>query len=57
MEAKACRTVLADALQQREILQLVLSFVGGKEYFFMSLVNSIWTAVYCTTALKLPCKQ
>jgi hypothetical protein len=48
MEAKARKTTLAtdNPLHWNEVLQLVLSFVGQKEYLFLSLVNSSWKAEY-----------
>eukprot|EP00953_Heterococcus_sp_UTEX-ZZ885_P021369 11921-Heterococcus_DN1.PRE.1 len=49
------RTSAGHPLQQQHILQLVLSFVGHKEYFYMSLVNSTWRAEYQVMALSKRC--
>jgi hypothetical protein len=57
MEAKACKTAMADPLQQLGVLQLVMHFVGHKEYLYMSLVNSTWSAEYQVMALTMPCEH
>ena len=58
MEARACKKAMAagNALQQQALLQLILSFVGSKEYLFMSLVDSNWKDAYeRVIALAKPC--
>jgi hypothetical protein len=57
MEAKAYKTAMADPLQQLGVLQLVMCFVGQKEYLYMSLVNSTWSAEYQVMVLTMPCEH
>eukprot|EP00953_Heterococcus_sp_UTEX-ZZ885_P035568 18359-Heterococcus_DN1.PRE.1 len=52
MEAKACKTAMADPLQQLGVLQLVMCFVGHKEYH-----NSTWRAEYQVMVLTMPCEH
>jgi hypothetical protein len=58
-ESEGSKTTLAtdNPLRLKEVLQLVLSFVGHKQYLFLSLVNSSWKAEYHLLALTKPCER